>query len=55
MAREAGRRCVRPTVHFGILDTLLAGHYGLTAEDLDFIRNYDINYRLGRDTESEEE
>ena len=32
-----------------------AGHYGFTAEELDFIVNYDIKYRLGRDTESEEE
>jgi hypothetical protein len=33
----------------------LAGHYGFTAEELDFILNYDIKYRLGRDTESKEE
>jgi len=32
-----------------------AGHYGLTPEELDFIINYDIKYRLGRGTESEEE
>ena len=37
------------------IDTVLAGHYGFTAEELDFILNYDIKYRLGRDTESEEE
>jgi hypothetical protein len=37
------------------IDTVLAGHYGFTAEELDFIINYDIKYRLGRDTESEEE
>jgi hypothetical protein len=30
-------------------------HYGLTAEELDFILNYDIKYRLGCDTETEEE
>jgi hypothetical protein len=29
-------------------DTVLAGHYGLMAEELDFILNYDIKYRLGR-------
>lgn len=34
---------------------MLAGHYGFTAEELDFILNYDIKYRLGRDTESESE
>jgi len=33
----------------------LAGHYGFTPEELDFIINYDIKYRLGRDTESEDE
>ena len=33
----------------------LARHYGFTAEELDFILNYDIKYRLGRDTENEEQ
>jgi hypothetical protein len=37
------------------IDTVLARHYGFTAEELDFILNYDIKYRLGRDTESEHE
>ena len=37
------------------IDTVLAGHYGFTAEELDFILNYDIKYRLGRDTEEDEE
>ena len=37
------------------IDTLLARHYGFTEEELDFIINYDIKYRLGRDAESEEE
>ena len=31
------------------IDTVLARHYGFTAEELDFILNYDIKYRLGRD------
>ena len=35
------------------IDTVLAGHYGFTAEELDFILNYDIKYRLGRSTENE--
>jgi hypothetical protein len=30
------------------IDTVLAKHYGFTAEELDFIINYDIKYRLGR-------
>ena len=37
------------------IDTVLAGHYGFTAEELDFILNYDIKYRLGRDSETEDE
>ena len=37
------------------IDTVPAGHYGFTAEELDFIVNYDIKYRLGRSTEEEEE
>lgn len=35
------------------IDTVLAEHYGFTAEELDFILNYDIKYRLGRDAEDE--
>ncbi len=30
-------------------------HYGFTAEELDFILNYDIKYRLGRSTETDDE
>jgi hypothetical protein len=30
------------------VDCVLASHYGLTAEELDFVVNYDIKYRLGR-------
>jgi Eco57I restriction-modification methylase len=37
------------------IDRLLARHYSFTAEELDFVINYDIKYRLGRDTESEDE
>ena len=29
------------------IDTLLAEHYGFTPEELDFIINYDIKYRMG--------
>ena len=36
------------------IDTALAKHYGFTEEELDFILNYDIKYRLGRNTEEEE-
>ncbi len=37
------------------IDTVLAKHYGFTAEELDFILNYDIKYRLGRTAETEDE
>ena len=29
------------------IDTILAKHYGFTEEELDFVLNYDIKYRLG--------
>jgi hypothetical protein len=37
------------------IDTALAPQYGFTDEELDFIINYDIKYRMGREAESEEE
>lgn len=33
------------------IDHVLARHYGFTEEELDFIINYDIKYRMGRDGE----
>jgi len=30
-----------------------AKHYGFTDEELDFIINYDIKYRMGREGEAE--
>jgi hypothetical protein len=33
------------------IDRVLAQHYGFTDEELDFIINYDIKYRMGRDAE----
>lgn len=35
------------------IDTLLAKHYGFTEEELDFIINYDIKYRMGNELEEE--
>jgi len=32
------------------IDRVLARHYGFTDEELDFIINYDIKYRMGRDS-----
>ena len=37
------------------IDRLLARHYGFTDEELDFILNYDIKYRLGRNTGEEDD
>jgi len=37
------------------IDCVLAKHYGFTDEELDFIINYDIKYRMGRDTEGGDE
>jgi len=37
------------------IDHVLAKHYGFTDEELDFILNYDIKYRMGRDSTNEEE
>jgi len=35
------------------IDRVLAQHYGFSDEELDFIINYDIKYRMGRDTGEE--
>ena len=37
------------------IERALTRHYGFTAKELDFILNYDTKYRLGRDTQSEED
>jgi hypothetical protein len=37
------------------IDKVLAKHYGFTEEELDFIINYDIKYRMGGELEGEEE
>ena len=36
------------------IDMLLAEHYGFTEEELDFIINYDIKYRMGDELNNEE-
>lgn len=36
------------------IDRVLAEHYGFTEEELDFIINYDIKYRMGKNCEEEE-
>ena len=37
------------------IDCLLAQHYGFTQEELDFIINYDIKYRMGKELNNGEE
>ena len=37
------------------IDRVLAKHYGFTDEEQDFIINYDIKYRMGREAEGEED
>jgi hypothetical protein len=37
------------------IDSTLARYYGFTDEELDFIINYDIKYRLGADADEDEE
>ena len=51
-------QCIYPKASKPILDEIdrvLATHYGFTAEELDFIINYDIKYRMGRESEEEAE
>ncbi len=51
-------QCVYPKHSKLILDEIdrvLAAHYGFTDEELDFIINYDIKYRMGRDAETDDE
>jgi hypothetical protein len=36
------------------IDKVLAKHYGFADEELDFIINYDIKYRMGSELEGEE-
>ena len=50
-------QCIYPKASKSIIDTidrLLGTHYGFTQEELDFIINYDIKYRMGVDTEGDE-
>lgn len=37
------------------IDKVLARHYGFTEEELDFIINYDIKYRMGDELNGSEE
>jgi len=46
-------RAVKPILDE--IDEVLAKHYGFTDEELDFIINYDIKYRVGAEDDSDEE
>ncbi len=52
-------QCIYPKLSKPIIDEIdlvLAQHYGFSDEELDFIINYDIKYRMGRDSgENDEE
>jgi hypothetical protein len=37
------------------IDRLIARHFGFTPEELDFILNYEIKYRMVQDLDEEEE
>lgn len=50
-------QCILPKLSKPLLDkidALLAVHYQLSDEELDFIVNYDIKYRMGQNTNGEE-
>ena len=36
------------------IEKVLAQHYGFTDEELDFIINYDIKYRMGKKLDTED-
>jgi hypothetical protein len=51
-------QCIYPKLSKPIIDEIdrvLARHYGFTEEELDFIINFDIKYRIGRDSVDEDE
>ena len=51
-------QCIIPKYSKPIIDEIdrvLARHYGFTDDELDFIINYDIKYRMGQETEDEAE
>lgn len=49
-------QCILPRHSKPILDEIdavLAEHFGFTPDELDFIVNYDVKYRVGADTLAE--
>jgi len=50
--------CTYPKISNGIIDKIdeqLASHYGFSKDELNFIINYDIKYRLGEEDGQDEE
>ena len=50
-------QCLIPKLSKAIIDEIdsaLAEHYGFTDEELDFIINYDVKYRMGQDEANDE-
>jgi hypothetical protein len=50
-------QCIYPKLSKPVIDAIdevLAKHYGFSDEELDFIINYDIKYRMGREAAEEE-
>jgi hypothetical protein len=50
-------QCLIPKLSKAIIDEIdsaLAEHYGFTNEELDFIINYDVKYRMGQDDDGEQ-
>ena len=45
----------RPSPSSTKINRVLAAYYGFTDEELDFIINYDIKYRMGREADNENE
>jgi hypothetical protein len=51
-------QCIIPKFSKPLIDEVdksLAEHYGFTNEELDFIINYDIKYRMGQDDAGDDE
>jgi hypothetical protein len=42
----------RSKIELDAIDAILAEHYGFTADELDFLINYDVKYRMGIDADS---
>ena len=40
---------------FDEVDRVLAAHYGFAEQELEFILNYDIKYRLGQEDDGDDE